>query len=353
MSAEFESFPSARVPSDAETYLLYQMDGLDWKPGVTKHDQTYRSFLAAARAGVEPKRALELVAQRLQASGAVINERDIGRQLNRAYAFVGNGSADNAGLPPGVLRAPDGSFYTVPKLPAFSHPKLKAVVAELQEVVDANWLRSRSPMLPEKWNGYLEAIYEPGEHVPVFIKFDSRSPWKIWTPGMECPVMPTGENGVWYLANPVDGQWRNVPRCVSPYNPEGRTCRAEECVTSFRFVVLESDHSDADYPGVTQDWLKFLALLPLRIVAVYTSAGKSVHALVRIDATSKADWDRQVREMKPFLIEHGADPGALSAVRLTRLPHAFRKGLKQELLFCCPDADGTPIRELPIVKEVR
>lgn len=88
---------------------------------------------------------------------------------------------------------------------------------------------------------------------------------------------------------------------------------------------------------------------PVARRGIYTSGGKSVHALVRLDATSKDDWDRQVREMKPFLIEHSADKCALSAVRLTRLPHAFRGGRKQELFYCNPAADGTPITELPAV----
>jgi len=64
---------------------------------------------------------------------------------------------------------------------------------------------------------------------------------------------------------------------------------------------------------------------------------------VRIDADSKADWDLKVGTIKPTLVTLGADPGALSAVRLTRLPQAKRGDRIQKLLYLNPFADGTPI----------
>jgi hypothetical protein len=338
--------------SDAEKYLRHYMARRDWTEGVTKHDQTFRSFLTAARAGVSPERAVQLVVAQIQSVGAVIVERDILRQRARAYQFVTDEKLNAGALPPGVFATLDGNLHVTAKLPPFSRAKLKALVEQLEDVVDANYLRSKSPVLPATWCSYLAAIYRPGDRILVFTKMDSRSSWMTCTVNVNVLQVPSGGDGVWYLCNPVDGEFRQVARCISAHNPEGWTCRAEECVTDFRFMVLESDHGDNDYPGVAQDWLKFLALLPLRIVAIYTSAGKSVHALVQIDATDKADWDRQVRVMKPFLVEHGADKGALSAVRLTRLPHAFRRGRKQELYFCNPDADGKPICQMPAIRDV-
>ena len=58
---------------------------------------------------------------------------------------------------------------------------------------------------------------------------------------------------------------------------------------------------------------------------------------------SKADWDAKVRAIKPVLVTLGADPGALSAVRLTRLPQAKRGERVQRLLYLNPEPDGTPI----------
>jgi hypothetical protein len=84
----------------------------------------------------------------------------------------------------------------------------------------------------------------------------------------------------------------------------------------------------------------------LRIVSVCESGRRSIHALVRFDADSKADWDAKVRVIKPALVTLGADPRALSAVRLTRLPQAKRCERLQELLYLNPSADARAIADL-------
>ena len=151
--------------------------------------------------------------------------------------------------------------------------------------------------------------------------------------------LPTGNDGVWFLPQPVDGEFHPNPRLG------GKPSRlSEESVTAWRYVVLESDQAEAD------DWLRCLIQMPLRIVSICESGGRSIHALVRLDAASKADWDTQVRATKPVLVTLGADPGALSAVRLSRLPHAMRGQRKQRLLFLNPESNGVPIVDLPTQK---
>jgi hypothetical protein len=81
----------------------------------------------------------------------------------------------------------------------------------------------------------------------------------------------------------------------------------------------------------------------LRIAAIYTSGGKSIHALVRLDAESKAAWDAERDRMRTALVTFGADEGALTAVRLTRLPGAKRDERPQELLYLNPNPSGIPI----------
>jgi hypothetical protein len=119
-------------------------------------------------------------------------------------------------------------------------------------------------------------------------------------------------------------------------------------------LVLESDTADA------AQWLSALVQLPLPIVAIYTSGGKSIHALVRVDARSKSEWDALRNDLLPVLCPLGADPAAMTAVRLTRLPGMFRHGTRgkngellrysrprmQELLWLNPDAPARPILDL-------
>ena len=94
-----------------------------------------------------------------------------------------------------------------------------------------------------------------------------------------------------------------------------------------------------------------LVQLPLKIVAIYSSGGKSIHALVRLDAKDKADWDAQRDVLKPIVVELGADENALTAVRLSRLPEALRGGKRQRLFYLNPEATGAPIMTLPVLHQ--
>jgi hypothetical protein len=99
-------------------------------------------------------------------------------------------------------------------------------------------------------------------------------------------------------------------------------------------------------------WMKFLAMAPMEIVAIYTSGGYSLHALVRVNCGSKAAMDTLLRDqVKKSLPLIGADPGALTPVRLTRLPGVTRGGRLQELIYLNPrpkarDKGFTPILDL-------
>jgi hypothetical protein len=115
--------------------------------------------------------------------------------------------------------------------------------------------------------------------------------------------------------------------------------RSEESITAFRYAVLESDCQPVE------QWLRILVQLPLPIVSITSSGGKSLHALVEINASTKADWDKLIGAIKPRLINLGADPGALTAVRLTRLPNCYRGERLQQLLYLEPTPRGNPIWE--------
>lgn len=110
---------------------------------------------------------------------------------------------------------------------------------------------------------------------------------------------------------------------------------------AWRYAVLESDQAEAD------DWLRCLVQMPLRITCLCESGGRSIHALVRVDATSKADWDGRMAAIKAILVTLGADRSALSAVRLSRLPQAKRGDRVQRLLFLNVQPSGEPILNQP------
>jgi hypothetical protein len=182
---------------------------------------------------------------------------------------------------------------------------------------------------------YLRAILVDGEHTVIFDRCDS-SGW-LWPGGINLNWLAEAHraDGVMFLGNPVDGQRRLNPRTGNISR------RSEENLTSFRYAVLECDLAPREIWRPV--WLKILVSLPLPISSIVFSAHRSDHALIRTGATSKEEWNAFKRQHLLPLVELGADLGALSAVRLTRLGNAYRGDALQELLYLNPAADGTPI----------
>ena len=228
----------------------------------------------------------------------------------------------------------------VPRKPKFAPMVLKRIASKVPGIADVvEFLRRVSPVTVDKQDStsVLRHLYPPGsgEKVLIFSEMKSQGQF-VWDADASDRVqnrhLPTGKEGVWFLPQPVDGEYHPNPRLDGK-----RSRRSEESVTSWRYAVVESDQADAD------EWLRCLVQMPLRIACICESGGRSIHALVRLDAASKKDWDEKVGSIKRVLVTLGADPGALSAVRLTRLPQARRGERVQRLLYLNPSPDGRAI----------
>ena len=307
-----------------EEYLESQ----DYSTGRTKHPQSYSAFLRAASLGIDPRVAIRKVVKRIEAHGGLLIPYQVERQLQRAYEYVRREQV------PGVK----GSTSILPK-PAFSPEVLKRIAANVHVPDIVDFVKAHSALEPVLVTSdvFLDRLYYPGETVLVFDVYRSQGQavYEIGRRGSQA-LPQGGPEGVWFLSNPVDGQWYPNPR---EKNKLSR--RSEESITAWRYMVIESDQADF------HDWLAAVVQMPLKIVAIYSSGGKSIHCLVRLDAETKAAWDEKKNAMKSALVALGADPGALTAVRLTRLPQTWRGTRRQELLYLNPAADGTPIVQLP------
>ena len=223
--------------------------------------------------------------------------------------------------------------------------KLEALAARAGGFTAADMQR-KSPIAPIDITpaDFLRVISLPGEKRIIFNDCESQGEF-LWV----CPAVDQPHNrnelkrfvrsfaGAWFLANPADGRKR--------YNERLRkeSARAAENLTSFPFLVVESDEAPHDL------WIAALAVLPLPIVAVYESGKKSIHALVKIGAATEEEWKRVVEKRRAALVMLGADGAAIRAVQLSRLPQCFRAetGKWQRLLYLNGAPDGTPIIEQP------
>lgn len=263
-----------------------------------------------------------------------------------------------------VKPAPPKRVFTPAAKPAFDVGSLTSFAGEWAGAVDLIWLANRSVIDPATLDtaGYLRALYESHEHVVVFDNEYSQG-CALW-PADEARLPAAGKNGCWYLAQPTDGKYHPNPRSLDKDGKPKMSRRSEESVTAWRYLVIESDEAPLKL------WLGALVKLPLRIAAIYTSGGRSIHALVRVDARTKEHWDAIKSDCfgpsapaGRFLIRNGADKGVLSAVRLTRLPGCYRQGkfvdepdgsqryvrfpkpALQKLLYINPDPDLTPLAD--------
>jgi hypothetical protein len=225
-----------------------------------------------------------------------------------------------------------------PKKPEFQETALSKFAGALAGDVDLLWLAARADIdpctvTPDK---FLQLIFRHGEKALIFT--DNKSQGEAVWPKEKIPDL--GPHGVWFLAQPVDGEYHPNPRQGT------MSRRSEEAVTSWRYFVIESDRANL------KQWLAAIVQFPLRIAAIYSSGGRSVHALVKIDARTKSEWDVERDTLRNALVVLGADAGAMSAVRLTRLPGCWRGRNLQKLLFINPDPPMRPICELAPRRDV-
>jgi hypothetical protein len=240
-----------------------------------------------------------------------------------------------------------------------------------------SWLAERSPWDPRNISPqrFLDAIFEPGEKTILFCKYASQgqfghiagNPGKTYyvadRPSLRpspCDEFPThAMEGAWFLPSPIDGKWYPNGNVDDRGNPI-LSRRTGHSITCYRHLLLESDNAPEE------EWLNLICQLPLPITALYTSGGRSIHALVKIDAKSKSEFDAFRDRVSPILSKLGADPAAISGVRLTRLPGVLRDGTTdkdgryhkfdpprlQRLLYLNPTPDVSALKLLPRLRKI-
>ena len=117
--------------------------------------------------------------------------------------------------------------------------------------------------------------------------------------------------GAWIRFNPIDGEGVK-----------------NENITKFRFALVESD----TLPIAEQDII--FRKLELPIAALVHSGGKSLHAIVRVDAEDYNEYRKRVEFLYDFLGKNGVsiDKQNRNPSRLSRMPGVTRNGNRQYLV---------------------
>lgn len=205
-------------------------------------------------------------------------------------------------------------------------------------LVDPRWVEEQELHLPDTWEPaqqlkrYLQALFEPDEYVAYvtesFMAADRRRPAKgCWDRTAGAAHRRAGrlrrptsarlmgdcdpEIGAWICFNPVDG-----------------TGRKDANVTSYRYALVECDNME---PGKQ---LAAIHQMELPCAALVYSGGKSIHAIVRVNAPDYAEYRKRVDHLYATCQKNGLtlDQQNRNPSRLSRMPGILRAGQKQALL---------------------
>ena len=205
-----------------------------------------------------------------------------------------------------------------------------ATDAAYQPVMDADDESDWDPagMLWE----YLDLLFDDDDHVSYVCDAWQRKGESKWLPSKGCFTRTAGEikdelrrYGDVALAL---GQWEEAAGAWIRFNPVDGEGVDNRNVTAYRFVLVESDVLDMDkqLPAIRE--------LRLPCAAVVSSGGKSVHAIVRVDAQNLDEYRKRVKWLYDYCDRHGfvTDKNNKNASRLSRMPGVTRNGRRQLLL---------------------
>jgi hypothetical protein len=343
--------------------LRFVLAGAPSVAGQRGHDRAFAVASALVHGfGLDRDRALSVMrAWNSSRANPPWSERELAHKIDSAIAAASKFSRGYLLHEEGTRRPSQGEGVAPmptapdrPRIPTYDAAKAERFASSCRLPLTLDYLAKRSPVPvtpPNDQNAataqaFLDALYRPGENVLVFSDFKSQGDF-LWTVGAGgfrlsrqrhvAPVpsrLPTvAPEGVWFLIQPVTGKWEIQGTGDGPRY--GR--RHGACVTAWRYLLLESDAAPESV------WVRSIVQMPLRIAAIYTSGGRSVHALVRVDADSKADYDAARDVIRNVLPIFGADPAAMTGVRLSRLPGCRRGDRLQRLVWLDPDPPEIPI----------
>lgn len=180
---------------------------------------------------------------------------------------------------------------------------------------------------------YLETLFEPNEKVGYVTNDVWQDTEGKWMPSKGV-FDRTAEDLITSLKKHPDdlgatiGDWKEECGAWIRFNPVDGVGVKNENITRFTYALVESD----DMPISEQDAI--YRKLELPIATLTHSAGKSLHAIVRVDAKDYEEYRKRVDFLYDFLEKNGlkVDKQNRNPSRLSRMPGVARNGQTQTLI---------------------
>ena len=208
-------------------------------------------------------------------------------------------------------------------------------------LIDMSWLEKSEIKAPSDydWNPseelirYLEALFDRDEYVGYVVDSNKRDDNK-YVPGSKGSYSQTAGELIRKLrkyGNDIEstfGEYDKNAGAWIRFNPLDGHGVKNENVTDYRFALVESDSLDIESQKA------IIEKLELPVAAMVYSGGKSIHAIVHIDAIDAREYKQRVEYLYEKLRNNKFDVDSQNKnpSRLSRMPGFVRGNKKQWLI---------------------
>lgn len=202
-------------------------------------------------------------------------------------------------------------------------------------VVDRSWVEEKEVQEPKKWDPaaqvmqYLETLFEASENVGYVVKSWEKD--ERYIPANKGSYSRTAGKLIEELSKckgdigSVLGDYDPKAGAWIRFNPlDGKDVKGAN-VTDFKYALVESDELEIDRQNA------IIRELELPVACLVHSGGKSLHAIVKVEAADYNEYRKRVDYLYGVCQKNGLkiDTQNKNPSRLSRLPGVERNGKKQ------------------------
>ena len=206
-------------------------------------------------------------------------------------------------------------------------------------ILDSGWVEDCEIKEPENWEPekelitYLETLFGTDD----IVGYVTRS-WSKPDDDKKYPDKGSWDRTARQLIQKLSKCKGDIGSVLGDYDPsvgawirfnplDGKGCKNEN-VTDYRYALVESDNTSLEKQNA------LIRELELPVACMVYSGGKSIHAIVRVEAANYEEYRRRVDYLYKICQKNGinVDTQNKNPSRLSRMPGVMRNGRKQFLI---------------------